>query len=46
MKLRLQSLPSSAWEAVSSPPNLTIDRTIFEKCLGLAGSPKSVTGRS
>ena len=46
MKLRLQSLPSSAWQAVSSPPNLTIDRTIFEKCLGLASSPKPVDGRS
>ena len=46
MKLRIQSLPSSAWQAVSSPPNLTIDGTIFEKCLGLASSPKPVAGRS
>ena len=37
MMVSLQSLPSSAWVAVSSPTNLTIDGTIFEKCLGLAG---------
>ncbi len=29
-----------------SPPNLTIDRTIFEMWLGLDGSPKSATARS
>ena len=42
----LQSLPSPVCEAVSSPPNLTIDGTVFEKWLGLSGSPKSVAGRS
>ena len=46
MMFSLQSLLSSAWEAVSSPPNLTIDGTIFEKWLGLSGSPKTVAGRS
>ena len=46
MMVSLQPFPSSAWEVVSSPPNLTIDRTIFEKCLGLANSPKPVAGRS
>ena len=30
----------------SGPPNLTIDRTIFEMWLVLASSPKSVTARS
>ena len=30
----------------SGPPNLTIDRTIFEMWLVLADSPKSVAARS